>query len=61
MERVAKFHIIISVDAENVFHHVAGTSDVNAIGRDAKLQRLVGFVFDVHFEGAEDGFHHIAR
>ena len=43
-------HLIITIDAKNVFHHVAWTLHVHPIGRDYERQAISILLSDLHFQ-----------
>ena len=47
-------HIIISIDAQDIFHHVAWTGHVNSICRHIDIDAFVVFGRDLHLERLAD-------
>ena len=48
------FHIIISIDAQDIFHHVAGTLHVHAVGGHGEADAALGLGSDFHVERSDD-------
>ena len=48
------FHIIISIDAQDIFHHVAGTLHVHAVGGHGDTDAALGLGSDFHVERSDD-------
>ena len=49
-----EFHIVITVHAENVFHHVAWALHIHAVGWHHNVDFLCVFAHDFHFEAFND-------
>ena len=47
------FHIIISIDAQDIFHHVAGTLHVHAVGGHGEADAALAFGSDFHVERSD--------
>ena len=54
LEHGGDFHIIISVDAENVLNHVAGPAYVHTIGGHCELQSLIILSVNLHLKARDD-------
>ena len=49
-----KFHVVVAVDAEYVFHHIAWALHIHAIGWHQDVELLIGLFHYLHFEARED-------
>ena len=57
MECLVKLHVVVAIDAQYVFHHVARAGNIHTVCRDAQCEHIVGFFFNLHLESGEDGLH----
>ena len=55
------FNIIISIHAQNVFHHVTRTLNIHTIGRNFKLQSLSILSLDNHLQRCHNALDGIMR
>ena len=60
MHLLGEFHIVVAIDAEKVFNHIARTLNIHAIGGDKEFQALFVLLFGCDFERIENALHHLS-
>ena len=53
------FHIIIAIDAQNIFHYVARTLNIYTISGNFELQTFVGFFNHLHAKARHNALNNI--
>ena len=61
LQRRGDFNIIVSVDAQDVFHYIARALDIHSIGRHGQGEALRRLLLDFHLQARHDALDGICR